>query len=40
MQRAQETCDLAGLGDNAVIDSEVAALDYVEYEEITSSTRR
>jgi broad specificity phosphatase PhoE len=36
MQRARQTCELAGLGEHAQIDAELREWDYGEYEGLTS----
>jgi len=40
LQRAQRTCELAGLGRNAVIDDDLLEWDYGDYEGVTTPTIR
>lgn len=40
MQRAQRTCELVGLRDNAVLDDDLLEWDYGDYEGVTTTTIR
>jgi probable phosphoglycerate mutase len=40
LQRARRTCELAGLGGQAVVDDDLRELDYGDYEGVTTATIR